>query len=353
MVTADTLNMLLTSACLLVASAVIGLIMEKFVLHRLEALTRRTAWEGDEIIITSLRGLTFYACFLAGSYGVSQFLHLNGRIRDISGKLLLVLFLLLITVFLMRLAAGFVSHYAKKAVLPATSIFINLAKAIAFSMGALIILQSLGISITPILTALGVGGLAVALALQDTLSNIFSGLHIIATRQIRQGDYIRLDGGEEGYVTDITWRNTVVQTLPNNMVLVPNSKLAGAIVTNYHLPDTEMGLLVQVGVSYDSNLEEVERVTIEVAREALQDVQGGIHAFEPFIRYHTFADFSINFTVILRCVEYVDQYLLKHEFIKKLHRRYRDEGIEIPFPIRTVHIKGETSETSETSETRD
>ncbi|RLI13550.1 mechanosensitive ion channel family protein, partial [Candidatus Bathyarchaeota archaeon] len=75
------------------------------------------------------------------------------------------------------------------------------------------------------------------------------------------------------------------------------------------------------------------------AREVLQRVQGGVAEFEPFIRYHTFDDFSINFTVILRAKEYVDRYLLTHEFIKALHKRYREEGIEIPFPIRTVIMK--------------
>lgn len=339
MIATDVLNMSLSVGGLLLASVVIGLVMERVILRRLEALTQHTSWEGDEIIVTSLKGLTLYSCLLAGIYLVSLRLPLEDHAGEITGKLVLVAFLLLVTLFMMRLAAGFVSHYARKAVLPSTSIFTNLAKVIAFSVGILVILQFLGISITPILTALGVGGLAVALALQDTLSNIFSGLHIIATRQIRQGNYIRLDGGEEGYVTDITWRNTVIRTLSNNMVLVPNSKLAGAIVTNYHLPETEMGVLVQVGVSYDSELEEVERVTTDVARELLLDVQGGVHGFEPFIRYHTFADFSINFTVILRCREYVDQYLVKHEFVKRLHRRYRDEGIEIPYPIRMVHYK--------------
>ena len=336
-----TLNMALVAAGLVAASALIGFVMEKFLLHRLAALAKHTPWEGDEFVIRSLKGLTFYSFLLAGVYAALLRLPIDDRMRDIAGKLILVLFLVLVTVLMMRLASGFVAHYAKKAVLPSTSIFTNLAKIITFAIGILIILQSLGVSITPILTALGVGGLAVALALQDTLSNIFSGLQIIATRQIRQGDYLRLEGGEEGYVTDITWRNTLIRALSNNLILIPNSKLAGAIVTNFQLPDTDMGVLVQVGVSYDSDLEKVEQVTTDVARDTLKEVHGGIVAFEPFIRFHTFADSSINFTVILRCREYVDQYLVKHEFVKRLHRRYRDEAIEIPFPIRTVHLKGQ------------
>ncbi|MCD6490489.1 MAG: mechanosensitive ion channel, partial [Thermodesulfobacterium sp.] len=125
----------------------------------------------------------------------------------------------------------------------------------------------------------------------------------------------------------------------NNIVIVPNSKLASSIITNYYLPEKELAVLVQVGVSYNSDLENVERVTIEVAKEVMKEVPGGVPNFEPFIRYHTFGDFSINFTVILRAQSYVDRYLVTHEFVKRLHKRYKEEEIEIPFPIRTVYLK--------------
>ena len=104
----------------------------------------------------------------------------------------------------------------------------------------------------------------------------------------------------------------------------------------------------RLGVSYQSDLEKVEKVTIEVAKEVLQEVEGGVKEFEPFIRYHTFSDFSINFTVILRAKEYVSKYLITHEFIKRLHRRYQQEGIKIPFPIRTVYMKNEISQSVRT-----
>jgi small-conductance mechanosensitive channel len=130
--------------------------------------------------------------------------------------------------------------------------------------------------------------------------------------------------------------------LPNNMVVVPNSKLVQDVITNYYLPDPELAVLVPVGVAYDSDLEKVDKVTSEVAKEALQTTPGAIAGFEPFIRYHTFNQSSIDFTVILRAREFTDGILLKHEFIKKLHVRYAREGITIPFPIRTVYLKGET-----------
>jgi small-conductance mechanosensitive channel len=123
------------------------------------------------------------------------------------------------------------------------------------------------------------------------------------------------------------------------MVIVPNGYLASSRVSNFNQPDKEQAILIQVGVSYDSDLERVQKVTVEVASDVMKSVSGGVANFEPFIRYHTFADFSINFTVILRGKEVIDQYLVTHEFIKRLHERYKDEGIEIPFPIRTVHVR--------------
>ena len=190
-----------------------------------------------------------------------------------------------------------------------------------------------------ILTALGVCGLAVSLALKDSLANLFSGLHILFSRQVKPGDYIRLNTGEEGYVTDITWRNTVIRTLPNNLVIVPNVNIASAAITNFHLPVEDFPVRVEVGVSYKSDLEKVEQVTLAVASEVIGEI--GAADFEPVIRYHAFGDSSINFTVIMRAKEFADQFTMTHEFIKRLHRRFREEGIEIPFPIRTVHLTKE------------
>jgi small-conductance mechanosensitive channel len=124
---------------------------------------------------------------------------------------------------------------------------------------------------------------------------------------------------------------------------VPNEKLAKAIVTNYYFPDKEMAVLVNLGVHYNSDLKKVEKITCEVAKEVMKTVTGGVPGFEPFIRYHTFADFSINFTVILRAKEFVDQYLIKHEFVKRLHERYAKEGIVIPYPIRAINNEQEKS----------
>ena len=209
---------------------------------------------------------------------------------------------------------------------------------IVYLIAFLMILKHFNIEITPLIATLGVGGLAVGLALQNTLSNFFAGLHIISDRPVNVGDFIELtEGNISGYVEDVGWRSTRIRTLPNTIVIVPNSKLAESIIINDSLPEQEMATLVQCGVAYGSDLKKVEEVTVDVARKIQKTVPGAVKTFDPFIRYHTFGDSNINFSVILRVEKFVDKYLITHEFIKALKERYDKEGIEISWPVRKVY----------------
>lgn len=326
---------------LVVGGIIIGLFFEKILLVNLKKVAAKTKWAVDEIIVAALRGMLLLWFVLAGALWAIITVQLPPTYLHIVEKILLLVFIFSVTLVLTRIAGGLFSLYSKdvEGILPSTSILSNLTRLVVFSIGILIMFHSIGVSIMPILTALGVGGLAVALALQDTLANLFAGLHLIASRQIRPGDFLRLDSGEEGVVTDITWRSTTIKTFPNNLVIVPNSRLASAIVTNYNLPDSIVKVYVPIGVSYDSDLQKVEAVTKEVARSVMKEVPGGVADAEPVIRYNKFGDFSIDFTVIMFANEFQSQYLLRHEFIKRLHVRYRHEAIEIPFPIRTIYSK--------------
>jgi small-conductance mechanosensitive channel len=339
------LNQLLLPLGILSVSILAGLFVKNIFLKHVEHITRRTPWAGDEIVIAAIRRMTVVWFILGGAYIASFNLPLTEKIISHIQRIILALTILTVTASAADIIAGLVRIYTGRIQgnFPSTTIFTNLTKIIVFIFGFLIVLQALSIPITPLITAMGVGGLAVALALQDSLSNLFSGLQIIASRQLAPGDYVRLDTGEEGFVTDITWRNTTIRALPNNTIIVPNAKLAQAIITNYNLPERELSIIIPVGVSYSSDLERVERITIEVARGVLTSVEGGIPDFTPLVRFHTFGDSSVEFSVILRARGFVDQYLLKHEFVKRLHKRYHDEGIEIPFPIRTIYMKNAQS----------
>ena len=290
------------------------------------------------LLARTLRARLKWWCLLIGTWVAAGYWPLTPAGSLLVGRLVFLTGSVSVTFAAAAVAAQLVAVYGPviAPALPVSSLTRHVAWGLVTTLGLLVVLNGLGLSITPMLTALGVGGLAVALALQEPLANFFAGVFLTLGGQIRPGDYIRLDSGQEGYVTDFSWRSTRLRMLPNNLVVVPNAKLAQAIVTNHHLPSRDLAVLVEVGVDYSSDLSQVERVVTDVGRAVMAEVPGGVAEFAPFIRFHTFADSSVNFTVILRAAEFVDQYLIKHEFIKRLHARFKEEGIVIPFPIRTV-----------------
>lgn len=331
------LTQLMLSLGVVAGGTLIGLLFEKIALKRLYHMVQRTEWSGDDIVIYSLRHVITVWFALASIYFVILRRNIDQTLAGVFKDILLMLVTITIAVVLARIAAGFIRLYFNQVRgLPSSSLITNVVRITIAVLAGLIILQSLGVRITPILGALGVGGLAVALALQETLANLFAGIVIILSKQLRPNDFVQLSSGEQGYVEDISWRNTTIRSLPNNMIIVPNAQLSSSIVTNYYQPEQQMSVLLTVGVSYSSDLEHVERVTIEAATEIMTEIEGGIPEEEPFIRYNNFGDFSIDFTVIMQTTEVVNQYLIKHEFIKRLHKRYGEEGIEIPFPIRSI-----------------
>ena len=207
---------------------------------------------------------------------------------------------------------------------------------ILIALSILIFLSTIGISITPVLASLGIGTLAVALALQDTLANLFAGFFIVADKPVAAGNFIRIEGGEQGYVSRVGWRCTHIRMLGDSEIVVPNSKLASSVITNFSLPREQLVATMDVGVHYDSDLQQVERVTLEVAHDVMTTVPGALGSFEPFMRFHTFGGSSINYTIWLGAENYFASLEVKHEFVKRLHARYGVEGITLPFPIRTL-----------------
>ncbi|MFG3280967.1 mechanosensitive ion channel family protein [Streptomyces sp. NPDC048111] len=328
-------------AAIAMAAGLAAALLLRVVLKWLGKHALRTRWTGDDVIVDALRTIAPWAATIAGTAVSASALPLTGRVAGIVDHTLTALLVLIITFTAARVIAGLVQSLAQSrtGVAGSATIFVNITRVVVVAMGVLVALESVGISIAPLLTALGVGGLAVALALQDTLANLFAGVHILASKTVQPGDYIRLSSGEEGYVVDINWRNTVVRNLSNNLVIIPNGRLARTNMTNYARPEQELTVLVQVGVGYDSDLEHVERVTLEVVDGVMAEVAGALPGHEAAVRFHTFADSRINFTVVLGVGEFSDQYRIKHEFIKRLHRRYRAEGISIPAPARTVSLQ--------------
>lgn len=323
----------------MLAGLLAGVIGEKLIFKKLKIFVLNKHLPGGEIIFPSLHRMTFVWFALAGCSAAIISAPIKPDVANVFQKIITIVVLYSVTLVLARLTAGFVNLFTHRTEGVSASLISNIAKAAVLVLGGLILLQTLGVQITPIVTTLGISGLAVGLALKDTLENLFSGFYLIISKQVRTGDYVKLEDKHEGYVIDISWRNTTIRELSNNVIIVPNLKLASAIFTNYHLPVKEITLTINVGVDYDSDLELVEKVTVEIAKEVMREIAPNLIANEPYIRFHKFGDFSIDFTLYMRVNEFFDQRIGRHLFIKKLHKRYQQEGIKIPFPSRELYMQ--------------
>lgn len=331
-----------TSVALL--SAFVMLVVRGIALKVLHRWAEKTETAMDDIIIKSLKTPSVYWSFAIGLYIGAEISDLPAKYVFYLSKTIHIVIVFSITLAIANLSGKIFRNYVRKSNLPipTTGLAYGILKGTIVTIGFLIILSILGISITPLLTALGVGGLAVALALQDTLANLFAGIHILMEKSVRVGDFVKLETGQEGYVEDITWRTTRVRMLPNNIVVIPNSKLSQSVLTNYYLPEKRMSLLIPVGVSYSSDPQTVEGLLVEEAKKAVGEIPGLLGDPEPFVRFIPgYGESSLDFTLICQVGEFVDQYLAQHELRKRIFKRFKEEGIEIPFPHRTVYLREE------------
>ena len=207
---------------------------------------------------------------------------------------------------------------------------------VIYSIGILAILTSLGIPVSPIWAGLGISGLAVALAVQPTLANFFAGTYVVTEGELNIGDYIQLEGGPEGYVVEVGWRSTKIRTFYNNLVIIPNSKMADSIVTNYYSPTPAMNVLVYCGVSFDSDLQHVEDVVRDLSQKLVNESSYAIKEVEPFIGFEEFGDSNITFWVFIQATDRIGSFILTSELVKAIHRGLKDAGIEINYPMRKL-----------------
>ena len=204
-----------------------------------------------------------------------------------------------------------------------------------YSLAVLMALSVLNIPISPILAGLGIGGLAVALAVQPTLANFFAGTYVVTEGELNVGDYIELQGGPSGYVVEVGWRSTKVRSMHNNLVIIPNSQMANSIVTNYYSPEPAMNVLVYCGVSYDSDLEVVERVVREASQTLVTESEHAVDG-EPWFGFEEFGDSNISFWVFVQATDRLGSFYLTSDLVKVIHSRLTAEGIEINYPVRKL-----------------
>ncbi len=328
------LRSLIAPLAFLFGSLLLGLLFERQLLKQVSKLTQRTPWLLDDIFLNALQRVSLLWFVLAGVGLAINSISFSPGVALILEKITLMIFLGSATFLVADVFVECLRLYTQRneGMFPLTTLFEFLIKIVIFSLGTLIILQSIGIAITPLLTALGVGGVSLGLALQATLSNLMSGINIITSGKIQPGDYLQLNTGEEGYVVDIDLRHTVLQEITQSYMIIPNTKILGSSLRNYSLRKKEIVLSIRVMVRYETDLELLETLTREVAEE----ISRSHDLFESAsLYYHNFDYWNIVLNVYLKVREATqfEHLQVKHDFIKKLKKRYQEEGISMSIPL--------------------
>ena len=204
--------------------------------------------------------------------------------------------------------------------------------------GALmVVLKHFNYDILSLVTALGIGSLAIGMAAKDTLAQIISGFTLMLDRPFRIGDRIQLSSGQVGDVQNIGLRSTKIKTLDNQLLIIPNSDLCNTILTNQAFPDNRIKGRINVGVSYDSDADQVKALLVQLALE----VEGVLQEPAPEAFFVSFGDSALNMSLFFWVEEYAQLFATADKINSRILGRFREQGIEIPFPIRTVTLKHE------------
>jgi small-conductance mechanosensitive channel len=309
----------------------LGRLFNRFVATYLARLASDSPGPWDDIIVAELRRYVPLWSVLLGLRISLNYWPIPERWLSLAATAISVVGFATVTFALAAVATRFVGAYGPRAVpgVQISGLIRNIVRLIVIAGGLLVVLNELGIEIRPMLAALGVGGLAVALALQEPLANLFAGLFVSLAGQVRIGDHVKLDSGVEGKIVDFNWRSTWLEVAGGSVAVVPNSKLSQAIVTNFNLPNPELAIPIDFTIRYDEDAAQAERTALEVAALVMRDSPGSAKHFEPTVRFHTFADLGLRGTVTLRAATWGDQGLIRHRFVMAMHDRFRTDGIEL------------------------
>jgi len=336
------------------ATLVMGSLALGFALNRIiHYWTKKLANTWGELVFSLLEPLPIPLLFLASIYTGLELLTLPPRVESICSKLIFALTVMVVFYFPAKVLVLFLRRVEQRnpAMGQVTEPSILFVRGLFAILAITIVLEHNHVSLTAVWTTLGVGSVAVALALQETLSNLFAGLYLLADRPVSPGDYIKLDSGQEGYVIRIGWRSTTMRTQSNNIVFVPNSIMAKAVIINYSLPELRVSLSIPVRVSYGSDPSRVEKALLDVTREAAQEGLAGLLLDPPpgVTLTPGFGDSSLDFTLNLNVRRFEDQVPVQSELRKRILARFAKEGIAIPFPTRTIGLDHSTRDSLQSS----
>ena len=328
--------------------ALIGWVIGGVVLTRrgVRLMTERAATthtEVDDAIVSAIRRPLYLVLLLIGVNIWVMMVPFGAQAWTVMEKVNAGAGTVAVLLFIDSFIDGYITLRSSSSRVLATSgpVLKSTARILIIVVGSLMLLDAVGIDVTPILASLGVGSLALGLALQKALEDFLSGLLIAADQPIRVGDYIEIFGEESGTVLAIGWRTTRIRTRDDMVVIIPNSKLSQSTVVNRSMPRNSVEFIVDVGVDYSSDLERVAEVSLEVARSLQEGHSKATDGYSPRLVYMAFGGSSIDYQLWLSARSWEATFELRDAFIRALHARFKVENITIPFPMRTLDIPSE------------
>jgi small-conductance mechanosensitive channel len=271
---------------------------------------------------------TFWALFLISRLYAEE---LTGAVTaDLLRSATQVVAVTAVAVLVVRLLINLVEIYLRHQQIGSISLLNNVLRFLAALAVGGTLLAFYGIPLGPLLTVVAGSSIGLTLALRDPLANLFAGLQIIASNRVRIGDYVRLSSGEEGTVTDIRWSDTYLEQLAGNVIVIPNALMTSSIVINFSRPQMELSIPIEILIGPQNDLPSLEQVLLEEAAIVLREVEGGVADFTPLVRILAVENQGTRVNVILRGKSYVDQFLLRHELLKRLQQRLPQLGVRPP-----------------------
>jgi small-conductance mechanosensitive channel len=326
---------------LILAVTVLAAYIAKFILKRiLKPLTKKTKTKIDDLIVKSLSSIIFYIILALGlKIGFNSFDFQTQIHNSIINTLLIAMVSFLIFKIIQNFAQLWRKEWATKTKSTADDRMIPLIekilKAIVLILAVIFIFSAWNINISPLLATAGIAGLAVGLAVKDSLANIIGGLQLVFDKTFKVGDKVQLESGELGVILDVGLRSTKLKTYDNEVIYIPNGQLANAKIKNYTQPDLSIRVNVNFGVVYGSDTEKVR----EVVLEAVKKIDKVLEDPEPIVQFLKMSDFSLDFVARAWVESYTDAYSTSIKMTDEIYNALNRAKIGIPFPTRTIYTK--------------
>ena len=337
-------------ASIFLVSVILAVVFHKLLFPLILRITSWTPTDFDSKLVQATRlpltlGIVVLGSYLALTVPLGQ----RADVEVVARSLGIVLGVIAVASIIAKAQDWYVGKASARPGFALESRFLPLLRksssGLVYGLGALLVLDQLGINISPLIAGLGLGGLAVALAIQPTLSNLFAGTYVMTEGAVSTGDFIEMEGGISGYVVDVGWRSTRIRTWGNNLVVVPNSRFASTIITNYQRPVAAVNVYLTCGVSYDSDLHQVERVCLAVMEEELNSNPDAVKEYGSYFGFESFGDSNVDFWLFLQSTDRFASFRLKTSLMQRLHQRFKEENIVINYPVRTLQFpKGQFPE---------